>query len=859
MTPFNRKQQLTASLLSVLGVASLPLTGGVTSTQAGDGYGYGGSISGIAEREMIRRQQNIAEADAAVAEGDKLVAEENYEGAIAEYRRALDLYPVAPITADRRDLATRRYAEASIGLARQRADDGDYAASRGLLQAVLSPEVDPDNKKAKALLEDLDDPEIWNPANSPGHMADVQEVEKHLNMALGQYDLGQFDAAKESLNSVLVVDRYNVAARRMLEKVDRHLSNTYYKSAYDQTRAKMMREVDELWESAVVTDSFDADALIGLDLPGGGEEVTMEKLRTIRIPSVQFEDATIQEAVEFLRLKSREMDVNTVNPEEKGVNILIREGGGAGVEGAVGGSISSRRITLSATDLPLGEALKYVTDLASLRYRVEPYAVVVVPATDSVFEFYTRVFRVPPTFLSGGGDDDGGAAAADPFATEAADTGGLKGRKTALEVLSGAGVTFPEGASAFYNRGTSQLTVRNTANNIDLISQYVEDLNRSVGTQVFITTKFVEVSQTNTDELGFDWLLGGFNTPGSDRVFGQGGTVGNAAAGPVSTADFSFVPPGSDVPVGSFPVSRGLRFGGDAISTGAIDGLLNAGAEVVSSSSPGIFALAGVFTDPQFQVVVRALSQKKGVDLMSAPSIVTKSGQRAKIEVIREFIYPIEFDPPEIPQNFGSSNLSGGFNPLTGVSNAGGVSSFPVTPTTPTAFDVRNTGVTLEVDPVVGPEGYTIDLNLAPEVIEFEGFINYGSPIQSGATNALGLATTVVLTENRIEQPIFSTRRAQTSVTIYDGRTVAIGGLIREDIQTVEDKVPFLGDIPFVGRLFRTDAENHFKRNLVIFVTARLIDPAGQPINQPSTEVTPLPSDPGPSTDLIPQDPFPLK
>jgi general secretion pathway protein D len=60
-----------------------------------------------------------------------------------------------------------------------------------------------------------------------------------------------------------------------------------------------------------------------------------------------------------------------------------------------------------------------------------------------------------------------------------------------------------------------------------------------------------------------------------------------------------------------------------------------------------------VLTDPQFQVVLRALNQKKGVDLSSSPEVITKSGQRAKVEVTREFIYPTEFEPPEIPQDFG--------------------------------------------------------------------------------------------------------------------------------------------------------------------------------------------------------------
>ena len=299
-------------------------------------------------------------------------------------------------------------------------------------------------------------------------------------------------------------------------------------------------------------------------------------------------------------------------------------------------------------------------------------------------------------------------------------------------------------------------------------------------------------------------------------------------------------------------MTAGNRSGGRAIATNAIDGLLANGiaSQGASTFAPGVFALAGVFSDPQFQIVMRALSQKKGVDLLTAPSIVSRSGQRAKIEIIREFPYPTDFDPPQIPQTFGGSTvLGGGANGGLGQSSA--VSSFPVTPTTPTTFAVRNTGVSMEVDPVIGEDGNTIDLTIAPEVVEFEGFINFGSPINTGGTNALGVATTVVLTENRIEQPVFATRKLNTAVTIWDGQTVGIGGLIREDVQMVEDKVPIFGDIPFIGRLFKTKAEEHFKKNLMIYVTAKLIDPSGNPIKG-NTGTSDTGAAEGASSDLMP-------
>jgi general secretion pathway protein D len=207
--------------------------------------------------------------------------------------------------------------------------------------------------------------------------------------------------------------------------------------------------------------------------------------------------------------------------------------------------------------------------------------------------------------------------------------------------------------------------------------------------------------------------------------------------------------------------------------------------------------------------------------------VTTKSGQRAIIEVIREFRYPRTYTQPQVPSLAGNNN-----------GNNSAPAPVVVTPTTPQDWETRNTGVTLEVEPVVGGDATTIDLNLIPQVVEFEGFINYGSPIFAvgvnsvGGQNGISLSNSVLLTPNVINQPVFSTRKVTTSVSVYDGQTVVLGGLMREDVQKVEDKVPILGDIPLVGRAFRSNVEQHNKKNLVMFVTARIVTPAGVPLNE---------------------------
>ncbi len=810
-----RRTNIALLAAAVASSASLPALAGSN--------GASSALSGIAEREIARRTARMEDARQAVEKGDKLFSEGDNEGALAQYKAALEAIPYAPATAEIRTLVETKYADVCVALAQDRAKTGRYKEANELIQEAL--DTRPGHRGALTLKKRLDDPDRYPRALTPDHVKRVQEVERGLQKANSYLDLGQYDNANKEFQDVLRSDPYNTAARRGMERVEQRKSQ-YYQSARDHRRAEMIAQVDATWEDMVPVKALAVDSNIGA-MKTDGSLFLIQKMKTIRFPLVTFNNATIDEAVEYLRVKSRDLD-NDPDPTHRGVNIILKSGD----------TPSTAQISLDLKDVPMEEALRYITELAGMKFKVEPYAVLVVPLTENAQEMITRVYKVPPDFLSvsspGADSSAAPAAPADPFAKPGAGGGGttstLPTRQTAKDILVAAGVPFPEGASAVFNPVTSQLVVRNTAPNIDMVESYVESQQGRTPKQVYVTTKFVEVTQKNTDELGFDWLLGPFSLPGSNRVFGSGGATSGSSTSSASTYPFSSPSTGD---IGTNGVSQGLRFGTQAISADGIDALLSGATSVTGSSgvakSPGMFALSGVLTDPQFQVVVRALGQKKGVDLMSAPSVTTKPGVEANVEVVREFLYPTEFDPPQIPQNFGGN--SGGAGLLTG-STSSSTGSFPVTPTTPTAFQTKNIGVTMKVNPTVGADNNTIDLVLAPEVTEFEGFINYGSPIQTSSHDALGNPTTIVLTENRIPQPVFSKRSVSTSVTVWDGQTVAMGGLIREDVQDVEDKIPLLGDLPYIGRLFQTKAEDHFKRNLMIFVTAKLIDPSGQPIHQ---------------------------
>jgi general secretion pathway protein D len=877
-------------------------------------FGFGLTLSAqnvdrISKREVERRQAALPRGAEALARGQAAMQNRNYALAHDEFRTALNFLPDAVTSAKAHDEALAGFCESGVKVAEQKIADGNYDEAESILREVLEARYDPNCRPALELLAHLQQPGYFNRTMSPKFIEKVEEVKKLLADADGYYDSARYDLAFKKYEQVLAIDPYNTAARRGEEKID-NAKYRYGEDAYNETRGRQLSDVQKGWQQPLrqygptATETFNP---VSKNLSDTAR--ITNKLNTIIIPRVEFQDASIREAIDFLRQQAA---ANDTSPEgEKGVNIVVRPrrlgeispsvapaapapppaaAGSPGAEAPVAtparpaasapvvAAPENARITISLSQIPLGDALRYIANQAALKVKVEPHAVLLIPLTEESEELVTKTYNVPPEFFGGpldvgyylsAGAGGGQAATATgqtiqpaPVATNVIEknaasfqnatgigTGAgtsstssaqqttlstrqqlvndrqLVGRADAKVYLQSMGVIFPPGSSATFFPHNGTLVVRNTADNLDMVDALVEQANGSGLKQVEIEAKFIEITQTNLKELGFDWLLGPFQIGKHSGVFGSGGTSGTGT--PVSSADFPFN--NASGPVGQNPVTAGNRSGTFGISANALDALL-AGGTGGMSIAPGIFGLAGVFTDPQFQVVIRALNQKKGIDLLSAPKVTTKSGQRAIIEIVREFRYPTTFTAPQVPSV--ASSVVGGTNPPV-----------VVTPTTPQNFETRNTGVTLEVEPVVGADGATIDLNLVPQVVEFDGFINYGSPINAIGVNSVGGAITtstpVLLTENVINQPIFSTRKVTTSIQVADGQTVVIGGLMREDVQKVEDKTPLLGDIPMVGRLFRSNIDQHVKRNLIIFVTARKVTPLGQAAEEQEEELQP--------------------
>ena len=269
-------------------------------------------------------------------------------------------------------------------------------------------------------------------------------------------------------------------------------------------------------------------------------------------------------------------------------------------------------------------------------------------------------------------------------------------------------------------------------------------------------------------------------------------------------------------------------------------------------------------------MILHMLSQRSDTDLLSAPKVLTRPGEEAVMKVVTEYIYPTDYDV-----QLQSSSSSGN-------SNNGGSQSAILAVVEPQSFTMREVGVILQVTPTLTDDGNVVDLELNTQVVDEPTWKNYGMkipfsgnasdfsigewpqpPTLEGFTPTIdqlspvwdtmmgayvnlvnSLANRIGGTSNNItyydapmEQPFFHVRSVDSKVSVYPGATIVMGGLITEARKAMDDKIPFLGDIPFIGRLFRSHSEQTSKRNLLIFVTTRIVDGRGREMHNEGFEI----------------------
>ena len=657
--------------------------------------------------------------------------------------------------------------------------------------AKLKGEEDPSVARLqKELSAKRNDPTYRNIDElSPGVRNKDDKVNELLVKGRARYLYGDYQGALDAYREVLQYQPNNSESKAYQIRIRQMLSENSGQWNRGVTKGKLLELLDESWKLPEV---FNREN-IKSDLGNGNDPVT-EKMKTIRLPEgFVARDEPLDRALTKLSSLSQ-----TYDKDQKGVNIVPVTDGG-----------ESPTVNLQLRDVTVFQALDYLCKRVGYSFSVSPSGIVEVrkDAGDGLLD--TQFFELTQAAVvkmtgQGLNTTAPGGAAANPFGGAGGAAGPAEGnpQENAIKsFLTRSGVPFEPPATLSFD-GT-RLIVTQSPKNLDRVKNIIR--RYSDIKQVHIEAKFIEVEQKVLNELGVNWTLaptaggnGNVNAASNlrsiNRVFASNNTapknltinsqITTTTAGVTTTNNNTQTFP-NVAPV--FP--GGMNLGNTA------------------QTYSGVVSVLGQET---LSVAIRAIEENAGSDLMSSPSLTVLDGKTAVIKVAQLLRYPQAYG--DIQSNVGQ----GGGGGALGAANT----SVAITAGTPQDFTVQEVGVTLEVTPTVAADD-SIALNLKPKVTEFEGFVEYG-----GTSVALTGGVTVTVPSGFF-QPIFSTREVTTDVTVFDGATVVIGGLTREEVKTVDDKVPVLGSIPIIGAAFRSSGKSVQKRSLMVFVTANLVSPGG--------------------------------
>jgi general secretion pathway protein D len=623
---------------------------------------------------------------------------------------------------------------------------------------------------------------------SPGVSGKDDKVNELLVKGRARYLYGDYQGALDAYREVLQYQPNNSESKAYQVRIRQMLSENSGQWNRGVTKGKLMELLDETWKLPEVFNRENTKS----DLGSGNDPIT-EKMKTIRLPEgFVARDEPLDRALTKLSTLSQ-----TYDKDQKGVNIV-----------PVTDGAESPTVNLQLRDVTVFQALDYLCKRVGYSFSVSPSGIVEVrkDAGDGLLD--TQFFELTQAAVvkmtgQGLNTTAPGGAASNPFGGNSGAAGPADGNPQEMAIKSfliRSGVPFEPPATLSFD-GT-RLIVTGSPKNLDRVKNIIR--RYSDIKQVHIEAKFIEVEQKALNELGVNWSLtpnvagnggvtAGTNLRSINRVFAQNNTqpknltinsqITDAAGDTTNnTQIFPNVSP-------TFP--GGMNLGN----------LANTYSGTVNILSRETLALT-----------IRAIEESAGSDLMSSPSLTVLDGKTAVIKVAQLLRYPQAYG--DIQSNVGQGG--GGAGGVLGAAQT----SVAITAGTPQDFTVQEVGVTLEVTPTVAADD-SIALNLKPKVTEFEGFVEYG-----GTSVALTGGVTVTVPSGFF-QPIFSTREVTTDVTVFDGATVVIGGLTREEVKTIDDKVPVLGSLPLIGAAFRSSGKSVAKRSLMVFVTANLVSPGG--------------------------------
>jgi len=693
-----------------------------------------------------------------------------YDDAILKCEQAADIWP-----------ASKKKMQEAIAKFQRMKNSAEYVA--GIKEENLLPDVKNNGFSAEILMRQAD----------------------------ALYADGQYILARDKYEEVLSANPFNTEAIMAIRKVNRKLIEA------GKRRKNVARQAyisEAIWtpvipliprENHTAPESLkpQKDNVI---IKEKRAQTIEEKLDSIILPSLEFENELISEVLKALQTRSYEMN------NQDGVNIVYlphnsqvkTTGEGSTAEN----TDEEKTINILTGNVTLRAAIKSICDMAGLKAKVEEHAVVIAPKGAPLDEHETHVFTIEKTTYD-----------------SLVEKGSLKDRFGEL------GIVFGDNSGVKYISG--RLIVTHTQDNIQKIKKYLDEVDDS-DPQILVETKFMEVSMNDIEELGFQYQVSRqasnlkYEVP-NESFYARGGqnvTIDYEDIGVTANiykkngGKYQYmgtVSPNSTVAAtgnqtyyySKSPVQAGgsqMTFGPN--SANLVRNVNDIGNRTVMD---GLFSAQYTNYDNALSIsgAVRAIDQSDSADVLFCPRITTTNNYPATIKMVTKKYFPTDWEEAEV----GTIASGGRSVPLF-------TSSIP-------ELEEDEIGVRLDVQPKIEANRRTITLPLKPNVREHVGWVDYSYPVTVSVEENVSETFT-----NIIRMPVFEDRVVQTLVSCDDGETIILGGVVYDNSNSLDDQYPILGDIPLIGRLFQSKAKVSEKKNLLIFMTCRMINPDGSPVRE---------------------------
>ena len=381
------------------------------------------------------------------------------------------------------------------------------------------------------------------------------------------------------------------------------------------------------------------------------------------------------------------------------------------------------------------------------------------------------------------------------------------------------GIGFPDGSKINYSSQAKMLIVRNTPENLQQLDILLRQLETVANKPlIMVEIKSIEVKETDMQELGFDWALG-TSQDGGGVSYGVGS---NLYMDPVT---------GNTYLKGKKSVGWMLNQGLNTVEKGILSAIRGDGSATNSTVVeklnlfPALFGATHPFGSDNalnINLTINALDQNKRVETLSAPKVVTSNDVEAEVSLGKTYYFPDSWDTLEVEVDTGDNT-----------------STVTITPPVPN-FPEEGTeiGIKFLVKPQVLADNRTIRMSLEPSISTYEGDDRYDMYLYYDRyENGLPVMGQMHIPGERfsVYKPIINRREMKLECDLDNGETVVLGGLVKSNTTSRVDKVPLLGDLPLIGRLFQSHSDNAERTNLLFFVTARLLSYDGVPIERNNT------------------------